>query len=78
MVVITNWLTWCHGCHREVFGSAVGPLVHRGAFLYSGTQALRFADDSTLVAVVPSPAERVAVTESMNHDLNRVSAWCYL
>ena len=32
-----------------------------------------YADDSTLVAVVPSPAERVAVTESRNHDLNRIS-----
>ena len=37
-----------------------------------------YADDSTLVAVVPSPAERVAVTESMNRDLNRVSVWCDL
>ena len=33
---------------------------------------------STLVAVVPSPGERVAVSESMNHDLNRVSVWCNL
>ena len=32
-----------------------------------------YADDSTLVAVVPSPGERVAVSESMNSDLNRVS-----
>ena len=32
-----------------------------------------YSDDSTLVAVVPSPAERVAVTESKNHDQNRVS-----
>ena len=31
-----------------------------------------------LVAVVPSPAERVAVTESMNLDLNRVSVGCDL
>ena len=37
-----------------------------------------YADDSTLVAVAPSPAERVAVTESMNRDLNRVSVWCDL
>ena len=37
-----------------------------------------YADDSPLVAVVPSPAERVAVTESMNSDLNRVSVWCDL
>ena len=37
-----------------------------------------YADDSTLVAVVPSPDERVAVSESMNCDLNRVSVWCNL
>ena len=35
-----------------------------------------YADDSTLVAVVPSPSERVAVSESMNRDLKRVSVWC--
>ena len=32
-----------------------------------------YADDSTLVAIVPSPGERVAVSEYMNRDLNRVS-----
>ena len=37
-----------------------------------------YADDSTLVAVVPSPGERVAVSESKNRDLNRVSVWCNL
>ena len=37
-----------------------------------------YSDNSTLVAVVPSPAERVAVTESMNLDLNIVSVWCNL
>ena len=37
-----------------------------------------YADDSTLVAAVPSPGERVAVLESMNRDLNRVSVWCNL
>ena len=37
-----------------------------------------YADDSTLVAVVPSTGERVAVSESMNRDLNRVSVWCNL
>ena len=36
------------------------------------------ADDSTLVAVVPSPGERVAVSESTNRDLNRVCVWCDL
>ena len=37
-----------------------------------------YADDSTLVAVVPSPGERVVVSESMNRNLNRVSVWCKL
>ena len=37
-----------------------------------------YADDSTFVAVVPSPPQRVAVTESINHNLNRVSVWCDL
>ena len=37
-----------------------------------------YADDSTLVAIVPSPGERVAVSESMNRDLNGVSVWCNL
>ena len=37
-----------------------------------------YADDSTLVAVMPSPGERVAVSESMNRDLNRASVWCNL
>ena len=37
-----------------------------------------YADDSLLVAVVPSPGERVTVTESINRDLNRVSVWCNL
>ena len=37
-----------------------------------------YADNSTLVAVVPSTGESVAVSESMNCDLNRVSVWCNL
>ena len=37
-----------------------------------------YADDSILVAVVPSPGERVAVLESVNSDLSRVSVWCNL
>ena len=31
-----------------------------------------YADHYTVVAIVPSPGERVAVSESMNRDLNRV------
>ena len=37
-----------------------------------------YADDSTLMAVVPSPGVRVAVAESLIHDLDRVGEWCEL
>ena len=37
-----------------------------------------YADDSTLMAVVPSPGVRVAVAESLICDLGRVSDWCDL
>ena len=43
---------------------------------YKFNKLYGYADDSSLVAVVPSPAERVAVTESVNRDLNRVNVWC--
>ena len=37
-----------------------------------------YADDATLMAVVPSPGVRVAVAESLIRDLGRVSEWCDL
>ena len=37
-----------------------------------------YADDSTLIAVVPSPSVPVTVAESLNCDLVRVNAWCNL
>ena len=33
------------------------------------------ADDSTSMAVVPSPGIRVTVAESLSHDLFKVSEW---
>ena len=36
-------------------------------------ELIGYADDSTLMAVVPSPGVRVAVTESLVRDLGRVS-----
>ena len=37
-----------------------------------------YADDSTLMAVLPSPGVRVAVAESLNRDLGMVREWCNL
>ena len=63
-------------------GSVLGPLLFLlyTAELFSAVEnkLYGYADDSTLVAVVPSPGERVAVSVSMNSDLNRVSVWCNL
>ena len=36
------------------------------------------SDDSTLMAVVPTPGVRVAVAESLIRDIGRVSEWCDL
>ena len=84
MVVVANWLTWCQGCLREASGKCFGPAVvlfllyTAELFIIVENKLYGYADDSTLVAVVPSPGERVAVSESMNLDLNRVSVWCNL
>ena len=37
-----------------------------------------YTDDSTLMAVVPSPGVRVAVAECLIRDLGMVSEWCDL
>ena len=42
-------------------------------FSVVGNKLRGYASDFTLVVIVPSPAERVVVTESMNCDLNLVN-----
>ena len=54
-------------------GSVLGPLL----FLPKNN-LIGDADDSTLIAAVPSPGVRVAVAESLSHDLMKVSEWCDL
>ena len=53
-------------------------LYAAGLFSIVENKLYGYADDSTLVAVVPSPGERVAVSDSMNRDLNRDGVWCNL
>ena len=40
------------------------------------SKLIGYADDSTLMAVVPSPGVRVRVAESLICDIGRVSEWC--
>ena len=63
-------------------GSVLGPLLY---LLYTSelfsileNKLIGYADDSTLMAVVPSPGVRVAVAESLNRDLGMVNEWCNL
>ena len=35
-----------------------------------------YADDSTLLSVVPSSGLRATVAESLKRDLSKVSEWC--
>ena len=63
-------------------GSVLGPqlflLYTAELFSIVKNKLYGYAEDSTLVAVMPFPGERAAVSESMNRDLNRVSVWCNL
>ena len=59
-------------------GSVLGPLLF---LLYTSelfsileNKLVGYADDSTLMAVVPSSGARVMVAESLNRDLGRVNA----
>ena len=63
-------------------GSVLGPLLF---LLYTselcsilGNKLMGYADDSTLMAVVPSPGVRVVIAESLIRDLGRVNEWCEL
>ena len=63
-------------------GSVLGPLLFLlytlELFSILENKLISYADDSTLMAIVPSPGVRVAVVESLIHDLGRVSEWCDL
>ena len=63
-------------------GSVWGPLLFVlytvELFSILENKLIGYADDSTLMAVVPYPALRVAVAESLIRDLGRVSEWCDL
>ena len=63
-------------------GGVLGPLLFllytSDLFSILENNLIGYADDSTLMAVVPSPGVRVAVAESLIRDIGRVSEWCDL
>ena len=74
MYVAVNWSTLCQECRRGVF---LGPLLFLlytlKLFSILENKLIGYADDSTLMAVVPSPGARVTVAVSLNRDLVRVN-----
>ena len=63
-----------NGCHIIV------PSVHRSTFSILENKLFGYAKDSKLIVdtVVPSPGSWVAVQQSLNCDLWKVSEWCDL
>ena len=63
-------------------GSVLGPLwfllCTLELFSILKNKLIGYADNSTLMAVLPSPGVRVTVAESLNRDLIIVNAWCDL
>ena len=78
------------GCRSELVnvvsgvpqGSILGLLLFllytSDLFSILENKLIGYADDSTLMAVLPSPGARVTVAESLNRDLVRANAWCDL
>ena len=65
-------------CQGSVLGPELFLLYTAELFSIVENKLYGYADDSTLVAIVLSPGERVAVSESMNRDQNTVRVWCNL
>ena len=77
MVVRVNWLTSCQMYRSSVLGPLLFLLYTSEPFSILENKLIGYADDSTLVAVVPSPGVSVTVAESLIRDLGR-SEWCDL
>ena len=70
----------CQECHRAgcVLDLLLFLLYTLDLFSILENKLLGYGDDSTLMAVVPSPGVRVTVAGSLVHDHGTVSEWCVL
>ena len=69
-----NWLTLCQECRREVFWALYYfPHILELLSILEKKLICNYADDYTLMAVVPSLGFRVTVEESIRRDLVKVS-----
>ena len=63
---------------QKCFGPTIITPVHLEALFNSGEKLIGYAEDSTLLSVVPSPCVGVTVAESLNRGLHKFSQWCDL
>ena len=74
MVVGVNWLMLCEECIRAVFWARYCSFCTlRSFFCILENKLIGYADDSTVMAVVPSPGVRITVAESLIRDLGWIS-----
>ena len=64
------------GLPGSVLGTLLFLLYASELFCILENKLIRYASDSTLMPVVPSPGVRVAVAEPLIRYLARVSEWC--
>ena len=76
MIVGVNRLTLCQECRREVFWARYCSSCTRRSLFPFGNKLIDYADDSSLMAALPSSGFRVTVAESPIRDLGKVSEWC--
>ena len=73
---LVNVVSWVP--HGSVLCPLLFILYTSVLFSILENKLIGYADDSTLMAVVPSPGVRVTVAESLIRDLGRVREWCDL
>ena len=64
MVFGANWVRCVRGAAGQCFGSVIVPPVHFGTLFHYENTLIGYADDSTSMAVVPSPGVGVRVAVS--------------
>ena len=72
------WLTLCQECLNIVFWVRYCSFCTPRFFYILENKLIGYADDSTLIAVVPSPCLSVTVADSLSSDLVKVSEFCDL
>ena len=76
MVVRINWLMLSGVPQGSILGSLWNLLKTANLFSMLENILICYANDSILIAVVPSPGIRDA--ESSNSDFDKINAWCDL